>query len=222
MEYIIVDLEMNPLGKEFRDEREICKNEVIEFGAVALDENFNEIDNFMCLVKPQFNNKVERKIEKLTGITTEMVSGGVRFEEALKEFAEWCSKSSQNAQIIQWSESDYEQIRKEMLLKGITSSPDQNDTFHTWYDFQKEVGEMLGLERKVSLHDALMYAGVDFKGKEHDALYDARNTAALLEIVRTQELREQALENVVNILKSEKMNTALGDLFDFSQLSLPA
>lgn len=67
-----------------------------------------------------------------------------------------------------------------------------------------------------------MYAGIDFEGREHDELFDARNTAALVTIVRTPELCKQTLENVINALTSKSINTSLGERFDFSQLRLSA
>ena len=91
-----------------------------------------------------------------------------------------------------------------------------------WYDFQKEYGEKLGLERLVSLKDALMYAGIDAEGRQHDALYDARNTAVLFKTVRTPDLYKITLERVVNVLHAKPISTSLGDLFDFSQLELTA
>ena len=38
MKYVVVDLEMNPVSREFRDVRRKMNEEVIEFGAVRLDE----------------------------------------------------------------------------------------------------------------------------------------------------------------------------------------
>ena len=80
MKYIIIDLEMNPLSKEFREERRICRNEIIQIGAVALDENYQEVGAFKTFVKPQFNEIITRKIEKLTGITTAVVQDAPVFD----------------------------------------------------------------------------------------------------------------------------------------------
>ena len=44
-----------------------------KIGAVLLDEQYQEIGYFNTLVKPQYNDQIERRIENLTGITTEMV-----------------------------------------------------------------------------------------------------------------------------------------------------
>ena len=72
------------------------------------------------------------------------------------------------------------------------------------------------------MKDAVIYAGVDFSGKEHDALDDAKNTATLLRIVRIPELCKMALENVIEAFNTEPIGTPLGDLFHFDELSIPA
>lgn len=38
MKHIVVDLEMNHLARNYKEERLICSMEVIEIGAVVLDE----------------------------------------------------------------------------------------------------------------------------------------------------------------------------------------
>ena len=64
--------------------------------------------------------------------------------------------------------------------------------------------------------------GVDFSGKEHDALDDAKNTAALLRIVRIPELCKMALENVIDAFNPKPIGTSLGDLVHFDELGIPA
>lgn len=51
MKYVTVDLEMNPLAKEYKAEQAICCREVIEIGAILLDENYQEIDSFKTFCK---------------------------------------------------------------------------------------------------------------------------------------------------------------------------
>ena len=60
-----------------------------------------------------------------------------------------------------------------------------------------------------------------FHGHQHDALVDARNTACLFGIVRDEEKCEKALKHVIEVLKP-KTEVSLGDMFDFSGLSLSA
>lgn len=222
MKYVVVDLEMNPLGREYKMEREICRNEIIEIGAVALDEDYNEIDSFVTFVKPQMNSRIEEWIENLTGITTAMVLPEPCFAEAIKRFFDWCDSIQDDLQVIQWSDSDQEQFIQEIQLKKVCLTKRQEDLVSGMYDFQKEYGEKLSVEQKVSLKNALMYAGVDFVGSEHDALFDAKNTAVLLKTVRIPELCKLALENAINAFKTKSIATCIGDMFDFSQLELSA
>lgn len=221
MKYVVIDLEMNPIAGEYKEEREISRLEVIEIGAVLLDENYQEIGNFVTLVKPQYNTRIEKKYEKLTGIGTEMTESAPYFQEALNQFFDWCNDIQDEIQIIQWSANDFIQISKEIQLKNTLIS-DKNRKYldHAWVDFQAEYGEKLGLERDISLKDAIMYAGEDFCGHQHDALVDARNTAALLGIVRDEVKCQKALERVIEVLKP-KESISLGEMFDFSHFSFP-
>ena len=220
MKYVVIDLEMNPIATVHKAERGNCRLEVIEIGAVLLDEKYQEIGNFVTLVKPRFNSHIERRYERLTGIKTEMTESAPYFEKALDMFFSWCNSTSDEIQIIQWSQNDFIQISKEIQLKKVLLS-DQNQKYIStpWLDFQAEYGRTLGLEHNISLKEAVMYAGEDFCGRQHDALVDARNTADLLSIVRDETKCKKALKNVIEVLKP-KNNLSLGDMFDFSSIWL--
>ena len=63
-----------------------------------------------------------------------------------------------------------------------------------------------------------VYAGLDFEGREHDALWDARNTGTLLRIIRDPELCKEALDKVIEIMTPRTLSATLGDLFNFNEL----
>ena len=94
MKYVVIDLEMNPIATTYATERKACKLEVIQIGAVLLDERYQEIGSFVTLVKPQFNSRIERRYERLTGIKTEMTESSPYFEEAVNMFFNWCNSIS--------------------------------------------------------------------------------------------------------------------------------
>ena len=64
---------MNPVSREFKEIRRALNDEVIEIGAVKLDENFQQIGEFQCYVKPEYG-EIKQHITRLTGITQEMVA----------------------------------------------------------------------------------------------------------------------------------------------------
>lgn len=217
MNYIVVDLEMNPVAGEYKEERKISRNEIIEIGAVVMDESFMVLGEFKTLVKPQYNGCIYKKYETLTGITTQMVSSAPFFETAYEMFVSWCESYGSDYEVYAWSENDYEQIIAEMKLKNYTKE-DMMKPLNHWFDFQKEYKETLGLERIMSLEKALDYAGIAFEGRMHDALCDAKNTAELFAIVRNEERCKVVLKAVMDALRPKNVNSTLGDLFDFSAL----
>ena len=59
-------------------------------------------------------------------------------------------------------------------------------------------------------------AGVDFSGREHDALDDARNTAELLQIFRDEELFDKTLRKIKEYMEPTEIGNTIGSLIDFS------
>ena len=222
MKHVVVDLEMNRVAQKYTEEAKISGMEIIEIGAVVLDEQYQEIGCFKTLVKPQYNEVVEKYYTNLTGITTDMVEGAPKFEDALKQFLQWCHSLNDELIIYQWSQTDLDQITKEMLLKGIAVDEEHAGFLENWKDFQSEFGDKLHVSDALSLKKAVLYAGIEFSGRAHDALHDARTTAELLKIIRTPKLREAALGHVIEALTPKKIGTTLGDLFDFHALGLGA
>ena len=71
---IFVDLEMHPIPRILKEERKICTQEIIEIGAVKLNEENEEISSFCEFVKPGYVSKIYSKFQKLTGIRTEDIA----------------------------------------------------------------------------------------------------------------------------------------------------
>ena len=217
MNYIILDFEMNPIAKKYKEARAISTNEIIEIGAVILDEKFVVMGEFKTLVKPQYNDVIFPKCESLTGIYTNMVEGAPTFTTAYEMFVNWCESYGDEYEIYAWSESDYNQLVSEMTLKNYSNEA-MLKPLEKWFDFQKEYKDKLGLEKIMSLEKALNYAGLTFQGRKHDALWDAKNTAELFAIVRNEEKCNEVLKVVVEVLKPKNIAGTLGELFDFDML----
>ena len=113
--YVIIDLEMCNVPKGIKREAYNWRNELIQIGAVLVDESLNITDEFMTLVSPEFG-VVDNFIEKLTGISRKEVQGAPKFKEALEMFVNWLPE---DAILVSWSDNDEKQIRKEIELKNI-------------------------------------------------------------------------------------------------------
>lgn len=172
--YVIVDLEMCNVPKGIKREAYNWRNELIQIGAVVVDESLNITDEFMTLVSPEFG-AIDNFIEKLTGISRKAVQGAPKVKEALEMFVNWLPS---NAVLVSWSENDESQIRKEIEAKNIFIEG-LDDYLDTWVDCQKTFGEKMNAQKNYKLSEALIIADIDYDEGEHDALVDAKNTAQL-------------------------------------------
>lgn len=86
MHYIIMDLEWNTT---YARRIKGFLNEVIEIGAVMLDDNLNIIDEFSCFVKAQVGKKLRSSVKRLTSISNEDLDSGMLFTRAMSKFRDW-------------------------------------------------------------------------------------------------------------------------------------
>lgn len=217
MKYIILDLEMNAVPKDKTEIFNICHMEIIEYGAVALNEKYEEVAQFSTYVKPRFNDVIEERFVEMTGITTEMVQDAPEFEEAFGMFCRWCEGLQDEIEIITWSNNDEMQIRKEMKQKHYEISDSEEKLLSVFRDFQRDFCNLLGLNRVIALEKAIDLMGLDFQGKQHDAFHDARNTAEIFAICFDEKRDKSVLNRVKEALHPKKVGVSLGDMIDFSQ-----
>lgn len=178
MKKVIVDFEMNPIAREYKSIRKQYKQEIIEIGAIMLDEDLNEIATYKAYVRPSYSKEIELKITELTGIETYHVHGARRIDEVLDLFANWCiEKSDNDFAVYAWSENDLNQINREIELNGFEVSSELRQVIDSWIDLQLEYCNAIGSDRAVGLTKALESLGIFFDGKMHDALDDSRNRA---------------------------------------------
>ena len=172
--YVVYDLEMCKVPKGEKREEFGSRQELIQIGAVMLDEDFNAVDSFMTYVAPRFGF-IDSFIEKLTGITSANTENAPSTEEALNAFLSWIPG---DAILVSWSENDPIQIYHEIDGKHI-ELPRLETLLDESLDCQWGFEEKIGATRAYGLSDALSITGIDCNNGAHDALIDARNTAML-------------------------------------------
>ena len=216
---IFVDFEMQPVSQEdFPEEYKICHTEIIEVGAVVLDDKNKEIASFKRYVRPKYSDYIDEHIKDLTGITIKRLKKAPLFESVQKEFMQWCHHY-RDFTIYAWSNNDKHQFIKEMELKQIAQGEDEEYMLSHWVDFQKEYGTLVGAAYSLSLEKALYMAGELFDGKAHDALYDARNTAFLFAKSRDTKNFLKEVKRIKEMAGNEEPTTyAIGSSIDFDTL----
>jgi inhibitor of KinA sporulation pathway (predicted exonuclease) len=101
MTYIILDLEWN--GAYSRRTRGYF-NEIIEIGAVKLDEALRQTDTFHVVIRPVVSRKLTSIVQNLTGIVDEELEIGVPFSHAVSQLRKWIGDTE--AVVITWSTTD--------------------------------------------------------------------------------------------------------------------
>ena len=84
MNYVVVDFEWNQACYGKGSENRKIPFEIIEIGAVKLDENLKEIDRFSRTIRPKVYKKLHYITRDLTGITQEELCPG-RFYAVVRQ-----------------------------------------------------------------------------------------------------------------------------------------
>jgi DNA polymerase III epsilon subunit-like protein len=114
MNYIILDLEWD--STFFKAQKRFI-NQILQIGAVKLNQNFDIVDTFEVTIKSAISNKVTGRFARLTGITNEIMRQGMPFAEAVEGYNNWVGD---DAVTMTWSNSDLYTIisNEEDLLNG--------------------------------------------------------------------------------------------------------
>lgn len=208
MKHIMIDLEMNKVEKQIRGHKKLS-SELIEIGAVKMDNRFEIVDKYQTYVAPDFG-KMDPLIINLTGITDEKLKGAPHFAQAMDDFAAWIGEEP--AQFYSWSLSDIRQFQKESDFKSY-----QGDIIHrmeqNWIDFQQEYSKLLGITKKIKLNEAVAAADYEFTGDQHTALADAVNTAEILRLSKDPKEFERTMKPVLDLFRTEKEEPTLMDMY---------
>lgn len=177
MNYILMDLEWNDA---------YCKklngfvNEIVEIGAVKLDENFNEIDRFSQIVRSAITNRLSTRFKELTGMTNEQMQEGISFSEALEKYKKWAGEDTVT---LTWSNSDLHTLYHNCVnFIGDYKAAEIGKYVDLQKYFQYELS-LIGKNQKnqISLANAAILFGIDFESETlHHALDDSYIAAAIL------------------------------------------
>ena len=101
MKIVILDLEWNTAYSR-KEQRFV--NEIIEFGAVKLNERLKVVSDFQMFVKSRLSKRLRGAVKQLTHISNEQLQqNGKDFETVIERFTKWAGK---NTLILTWSNTD--------------------------------------------------------------------------------------------------------------------
>ena len=168
MYYVIMDLEWN---NSYNKLYKCFVNEILEIGAVMVNEDLEVIDTFSVIIRSQLIKKLSGRVKNLTHITNEDMSSGVSFQRAVSDFTRWID--GRNCVFMSWGNSDirvlYDNYNMFCRVKGIPFLSQYVDLQKYCQAFIVSAGN-----QQIGLVNAAVEMGIDVSDcKFHRALEDS-------------------------------------------------
>lgn len=167
-----------------------CKNnefprhecEIIEFGAVILDNDGNTISKFSSFAKPTLNPILTDFCKELTTIRQEDVDSAPKFTVVLTKFLNWLSEYVfATYEFLSWGDFD-----KSIIVRQCRSLGYKNPKLDVLISNHKNAKQLFANRFKVKpmgVGSALKFKNLEFEGTQHRALDDSINIAKLINLI---------------------------------------
>ncbi len=204
MFYIVLDLEFNQsfpfkTGTKTETDPE-CPFEIIQIGAVKLNENFEQIDCFDRMISPQLYPRIHPYVEKITGITQRDLVGQPTFPQVYPAFLEFIGKEP--AVLCTWGGDDIKSLYRNILYHNLDADA-MTDQYLNIQPFaaaylNHEAGQSIGLK------NAVTELGLSEAASYHNALNDAVYTANIFRVVHPENLQPETFRPLTMLAKKPK------------------
>lgn len=204
MNYIVLDLEFNQSfpfksGKKVEPNPE-CPFEIIQIGAVKLNERFEQLDTFDAMIRPQIYPRLHPFVEKITGIRAEMLADKPSFKEAYEGFLKFIG--NEPAILCTWGGDDVKSLFRNILFHDLDADALTNQFLNVQpfaaQHLNHEAGKAIGLKNAV---EAL---GIPEAETFHNALNDAVYTAKIFAITHPVEIKAETFNPLTMLAKKPK------------------
>ncbi len=172
MNYIVLDLEWN----QGENEEGNLPFEIIEIGAVKVNENGEIIDKFSMLIRPSIYPEIYKYISKVIGVGHDELRKGSTFVDAFYKFIEWCGK---DVIFCTWGPMDLTELQRNMDYYHIENPfpfPFYYYDIQKIYSIHKKEGKI-----KRALDYVVEEMGITVDGPFHRAMWDSYYTAKVME-----------------------------------------
>ena len=186
MDYIVFDLEFNQDFSTISNQkaRRLCF-EIIQIGAVKLDENLNTVDTFRRNVKPAIYPVINPFITELTGITSEQLAAEETFPAVFEAFAKFSHGT--DSVLCSWGMADLKELFRNIEYHNI----DLKLVSKRYINIQPYASLHFNLSQKkmMKLKTAAELLSIPLVYSFHDALHDAYYAAEILKRIDRESVR---------------------------------
>lgn len=176
MNYVVMDLEWNQPADGIKTENRELPFEIVEVGAILLNEERKIIGEFTQIVKPTVYNEMNEITRNLIHLRMKELKQGKTFPDTIKEFFEWCGD---DYIFCTWGSLDLVELQRNMKYHGL--EPLDYRPF-PYLDIQKLFSIAFEEDRKErrSLEYAVEYLNIPRDIPFHRAFSDAYYTAKVM------------------------------------------
>ncbi len=151
--------------------------EIIEIGAVLLDDAYNTIDEFQTFVKPTLNPILTDFCKQLTHINQIDVDQAPSIKTAFNMLSKWLMQHHPFVW-CSWGDYDVRQFNRDCDRTGASwPIPGKHFNAKTKFSTHHNI-------KKMGLRQAVEYMGLEWLGTHHRGIDDARNLARLLQYMK--------------------------------------
>ncbi len=186
MNYIVFDLEWNQLLDENDSYNKDLPFEIIEIGAVKLDEKLAIRGMFSQIIKPKVYTQLQSITKELLDITDEELEKGAPFEQVYKDFIEFCGE---DYVFCTWGDSDiYELLNNVQYFKVESpfSKPIKYLDIQRLYSRHNE-----NTKNRVKLSTVIHKLNIRSNSEFHRAINDAKYTAMIMQHMDMDRLKTE-------------------------------
>lgn len=190
MNYMIFDLEFNQ-GFHYKKENYTtinleCPFEIIDIGAIKLDEEFNVIDTFNSLIKPSIYKRLHPYVKKITGISKEKLKLAPTINELYVQFMEFINDVDV---LCVWGSADIKELIRNIEYHKLDSS-----IVPTKYiDVQQHASKFLNSKNgnSIGLENAAKLLNITIDNQFHMAYNDAFYTAEVFKLIFNEDINPE-------------------------------
>lgn len=190
MNYIVFDLEYNQHFNYHNEKRKNlyknkCPFEIIQIGAIKLDNNLQTLATFDKLVKPVLYKRIHPYVKKITGITRDQLSKEKSFSEIYAEFLDFVSPK--DGIFCIWGDSDMRELFNNIHYHKL----DDSLVFKKYLDIQSHATKYLNYKKgnSIGLSTAVEMLNIPQKNDFHDAFNDAYYTSEILKLLYDRKMK---------------------------------
>lgn len=197
MNYIIFDLEWNQCyNKETENPR--MPFEIIEIGAVKLDNKLNIIDSFSGLIKPRLYKKLQPHIKAILNYDEATLRNGKPFDMVCRDFLKWCGD---NYIFGTWGSMDISYLQNNMDYYYMNPY----DKPIKYYNIQKIYSEIFDDGSSITkLEKAVSDMNITLDRPFHSAVNDAYYTAQVLRNLKPKDFADNFSYDLYNTPHSKE------------------